>query len=78
MTETILTEPRYSKLVADIRRLIQEGQSKAATAANRLLLQSYWQIPASALAKRAFWRTPATVTRYWRTFLKNWTLMSLH
>ncbi len=44
MPETILTEPRYAKLVADIRKLIEEGQSKAAAAANRLLLQSYWQI----------------------------------
>ncbi len=44
MAQTVLTESRYAKLVADIRKLIEEGQKQAAAAANRLLVQTYWHI----------------------------------
>ncbi len=44
MPETTLTDSRYAKLVADIRKLIEEGQNRAAAAANRILIESYWQI----------------------------------
>ncbi|MCK5180132.1 MAG: thermonuclease family protein [Candidatus Omnitrophica bacterium] len=43
-TKTVLTESRYAKLLADIRRLIAEGKARATRAANEELVHTYWQV----------------------------------
>ncbi|MCK5180783.1 MAG: thermonuclease family protein [Candidatus Omnitrophica bacterium] len=42
--ETVLTELRYAKLLADVRRLIEEGKARATRAAGQELLRTYWEI----------------------------------
>jgi len=45
MTKThVLTEAKYTKLITDIRRLIEEGKARAARAAHQELIETYWQI----------------------------------
>lgn len=41
---SVLSAPRYTALLADIRSLIEAGQKAAATAANQILIKTYWQI----------------------------------
>ncbi len=41
---SILTEVRYTKLVTDIRKLIEEGKARADLAARQELVQTYWSI----------------------------------
>ncbi len=40
----VLTESKYAKLVADIRRIIAEGRVRAAQAASQELVQTYWEV----------------------------------
>ncbi len=45
MTKTnVLTKSRYSRLLGDIRKLIEEGRRRATRVANQELLQTYWKI----------------------------------
>ena len=41
---SILTPSRYTKLVKDIRVLIEEGRARATRAANQELVQTYWNV----------------------------------
>ena len=40
----VLTESKYAKLVADIRKIIAEGRERAVKAANQELVQTYWDV----------------------------------
>jgi len=40
----VLTETQYAKLLKDIRKLIEEGRSRATRAAGQELVQTYWEI----------------------------------
>ena len=40
----VLSEARYSKLLADIRKLIAEGKARAEEAARNEIVTTYWQI----------------------------------
>ena len=40
----VLTESKYAKLVADIRKIIAEGRGRAVKAANQELVQTYWDV----------------------------------
>jgi hypothetical protein len=42
--ETILSGPRYDKLVVDIRRLIDEGRGRTQAVANFELMRTYWNV----------------------------------
>ncbi|HMX94212.1 MAG TPA: DUF1016 N-terminal domain-containing protein [Elusimicrobiota bacterium] len=42
--KTVLTDTRYTKLVVDLRRLIDEGRGRAQAAANWELLRTYWNV----------------------------------
>jgi len=41
---TVLTQSRYSKLLKDIRKLIDEGRERATRASQEVLVQAYWNI----------------------------------
>ncbi len=41
---TILTAPRYSRLLKDIRKIIAKGRQRAAEVANNELVQAYWEV----------------------------------
>ena len=41
---TVLTEAKQAKLVADIRRLIEEGRARAGQAAKQEMVKTYWQV----------------------------------
>jgi len=41
---TVLTASHYTKLVKDVRKLIEEGKARATAAANQELVQAYWQV----------------------------------
>jgi len=43
-TNTILSNSRYRKLLADIRHLVEEGKKLATRAANHELIQTYWKV----------------------------------
>ena len=43
-TTGILTASRYTKLLGDVRRIIQAGRARAARAANQELVTTYWEI----------------------------------
>ena len=43
-TKTVLTAARYTKLLADIRRIIEEGKARATRMANEELVRAYWQV----------------------------------
>ena len=42
--DAILTEPQYTKLVREIRALIEEGRQRADFSARQELVQTYWKI----------------------------------
>lgn len=42
--EIVLSEPKYTRLVKDIRALIDQGRERAKTAANTELIRTYWAI----------------------------------
>ena len=44
MPQNVLTETKYTKLVRDIRRIIEEGKRRAAQAASQELVVTYWEI----------------------------------
>ena len=43
-TTEILSESKYARLVADIRKIIAEGRERVAKAANQELVQTYWEV----------------------------------
>jgi endonuclease YncB( thermonuclease family) len=43
---TTLVPSRYTKLVTDVRRLLEEGRSRAQAAVNRVLVETYYRIGA--------------------------------
>lgn len=43
---TSLVPSRYTQLVSDVRRLLDEGRSRAQVAVNRILLETYHRIGA--------------------------------
>lgn len=43
-TKTVLTAARYTKLLKDIRGLIEEGKARATRAAHGELLKTYWEV----------------------------------
>src|SRR5690348_16390037 len=48
----VLTGSRYEKLVVDLRRMINEGRAKAASAANREYMATYWRVGERLAAER--------------------------
>ncbi|MCK5266625.1 MAG: DUF1016 domain-containing protein, partial [Spirochaetes bacterium] len=42
--KTTLTSARYTKLLKDVRRIIEEGKARATRAANEELVLAYWQV----------------------------------
>lgn len=44
MPTEVLTESRYAKLVADIRKIIAQGRERIAKAANQELTRVYWEV----------------------------------
>ncbi len=42
--KTTLTSARYTKLLKDVRRIIEEGKARATRAANEELILAYWQV----------------------------------
>ena len=44
MPTEVLSESKYAKLVADIRKIIEEGRLRAAKAANQELARTYWEV----------------------------------
>ena len=43
-TKNVLTESRYARLVRDVRKLIEEGKTRAVQAARQELARTYWEI----------------------------------
>ncbi len=53
MTKTpILTQSRYSKLLKDVRALIEEGKQQATEASRAILVRTYWEIGKRISAER--------------------------
>ena len=43
-TASVLTAPRYARLVKEIRALLAQGKARAQEAVNQELVQTYWEI----------------------------------
>lgn len=50
--EMVLTGPRYTKLVGDLRKLIDEGRAKAQSALNGEVMNTYWRVGARLSMER--------------------------
>jgi hypothetical protein len=50
--ELVLSDGKYSRLVADLNKLINEGRSKAQNAANREYMATYWRVGQRLAAER--------------------------
>lgn len=48
----ILSDGKYNKLVLDIRKILDQGRARAQAAANRELLQTYWNVGARIAEER--------------------------
>ena len=40
----ILTDSKYAKLLKDLRKLIEEGKTRAERAASQVLIETYWSV----------------------------------
>ena len=48
----ILTDGKYSRLITDLRKLIDDGRFKAQSAANREYMSTYWRVGQRLAAER--------------------------
>ena len=44
MAKTLAKTTQYSKLISDLRRLLEEGKKQAQSAVNRVLVETYWKM----------------------------------